>query len=98
MGQTELAKSERMPKRERVEIGNYLVIDPEICHGQMTFKGTRVPVEVIFAFLAEGYSMDMLLRGWPQLTRPAIEEAIELAWEAFASTYGAPRHLHVEQS
>ncbi len=24
-----------------VEIGNYLVIDPEICHGQVTFSGTR---------------------------------------------------------
>ncbi|MGA9347737.1 MAG: DUF433 domain-containing protein [Anaerolineae bacterium] len=32
-----------MGTMRKVEIGSYLVIDPEICHGQMTFKGTRVP-------------------------------------------------------
>ncbi len=29
---------------EKVAVGKYIVIDPEICHGQMTFRGTRVPV------------------------------------------------------
>jgi uncharacterized protein (DUF433 family) len=60
----------------KVEIGNYLVIDPEICHGQMTFKGTRVPVDTVLTFLAKGYSVDQLLRSWPELARPALEEAI----------------------
>lgn len=49
----------------KVEIGEYLVIDPEICHGQMTFKGTRVPVDTVLTFLAKGYSVDQLLRSWP---------------------------------
>ena len=62
---------------QRVEIGNYLVIDQEICHGQMTFKGTRVPVDTVLTFLAKGYSVDQLLRSWPELTRPAVEEAID---------------------
>jgi uncharacterized protein (DUF433 family) len=69
----------------KVEIGNYLVIDPGICHGQMTFKGTRVPVDTVLTFLAKGYSVDQLLRSWPELTRPAIEEAISLASQSLQS-------------
>jgi uncharacterized protein (DUF433 family) len=71
----------------RVEIGNYLVIDPEICHGQMTFKGTRVPVDTVPTSLAKGYSVDQLLRSWPELTRPAVEEAIYLASQSLQTHY-----------
>lgn len=72
---------------QRVEVGKYLVIDPEVCHGQMTFKGTRVPVETVLAFLAKGYAVDQLLRSWPELTRPAVEEAILLASESLQTSY-----------
>ena len=71
----------------RVEIGNYLVIDPEICHGQMTFKGTHVPVDTVPTSLAKGYSVDQLLRSWPELTRPAVEEAIYLASQSLQKHY-----------
>jgi len=62
-----------------VDVGQYIVIDPEICHGQMTFKAVRVPVETVLTFLAKGYSVDVLLYNWPELSRPAIEEAVSLA-------------------
>ena len=74
----------------REEIGNYLVIDPEICHGQMTFKGTRVPVDTVLTFLAKGFSVDQLLQSWPELTGPAVEEAVYLASQALQADYGAP--------
>lgn len=74
----------------RTEIGNYLVIDPEICHGQMTFKGTRVPIDTVLALLAKGYSVDQLLRSYPELSRAAIEEAIHLATEALETRYRTP--------
>ncbi len=74
----------------RVEIGNYLVIDPEICHGQITFRGTRIPVDTVLIFLAKGYSVDQLLRSWPELSRPAVEEAIHLASQTLQRHY-APR-------
>ncbi len=61
------------------EVGEHLVVDPEICHGQVTFKGTRVPVETILALLGKGYSVDQLLKSYPELTRTAIEEALRLA-------------------
>ncbi len=72
---------------ERVDVGQYIVIDPEICHGQMTFKGTRVPVDTILTFLAKGYSVDVLLHSWPELSRPAIEEAVSLASQSLQARY-----------
>lgn len=74
---------------QRVEIGAHLVIDPEICHGKMTFKGTRVPVETVLAFIAMGYSVDMIVLNWPELSRSAVEEAITLASEALLAQYEA---------
>lgn len=72
---------------DRVDIGQYIVIDPEICHGQMTFKGTRVPVDTVLTFLAKGYSIDVLLYNWPELSRPAIEEAVSLASQSLQERY-----------
>lgn len=72
---------------ERVDIGQYIVIDPEICHGQMTFKDTRVPVDTVLTFLAKGYSVDVLLYNWPELSRPAIEEAVSLASQSLQARY-----------
>ena len=71
----------------RVEIGKYLVIDSEICHGQLTFKGTRIPVETALAYLAMGYSVGQIIRKWPQLRSDAIEEAVDLATEALLERY-----------
>lgn len=70
-----------------VEIGNYLVIDPDICHGQMTFRGTRIPVDTVLTFLAKGYTIGQLLRSWPVLQRSAIEEAIRLASNSLQEHY-----------
>ena len=30
--------------KRRIELGQYIVTDPEICHGKPTFKGTRIMV------------------------------------------------------
>jgi len=71
----------------RVEIGKHLVIDSEICHGQLTFKGTRIPVETALAYLAMGYSVEQIIRKWPQLRSDAIEEAVDIATEALLERY-----------
>jgi uncharacterized protein (DUF433 family) len=68
--------------KKRVEIGRYLVRDPEIYHGELTFKGTRVPVSVVLAYAAKGMSPTQLRRNWPELSEEAILEALTLAKEA----------------
>ncbi len=75
---------------KRTEIGSYLVIDPEICHGELTFRDTRVPVDTVLALLAKGYSVEQLVKSYPELSRPAIEEAVHLATEALQMRYHLP--------
>jgi uncharacterized protein (DUF433 family) len=77
----------------RIEIGRYLVVDPEICHGQMTFTSTRVPVETVLALLGKGYSVEQLLKSYPELTRAAIAEAIHLATESLRLRYTATQAI-----
>jgi len=67
---------------ERVEIGRYLVSDPEVCHGQLTFKGTRILVETVLSYLAAGRTMEWVLAEWPRLSREAVQEAMQLATAA----------------
>jgi uncharacterized protein (DUF433 family) len=54
---------------KRSEIGNHLTVDPKVCHGKLTFKGTRVPVSTVLTFLSTGDSIDDILRNWPELSR-----------------------------
>ncbi len=74
-------------KEHMKEIGSHLIIDPEICHGQMTFKGTRIPVDTVLSYLAKGYPIDQLVKNWPELTRDAIEEAVHLAANSLQMHY-----------
>ena len=70
-----------------VAVGKYLARDPRICHGQLTFRGTRVPVETILNWLAKGKSMESILTDWPYLSRQAILEAMHLATYALAERF-----------
>ncbi len=62
-----------------LRVGEHLVIDPRVCHGELTFRGTRVPVETILGYLAEGYSLAYIRKSWPEVSSAAIQEAIRLA-------------------
>jgi len=73
--------------KKRVEIGRYLVRDPEIYHGELTFKGTRVPVNVVLAYIAKGISVDEVTRHWPDVSPDAAREAILLAKQAVMEKY-----------
>ncbi|HMV51421.1 MAG TPA: DUF433 domain-containing protein [Blastocatellia bacterium] len=72
-----------MAKRKRVELGAYIVSDPEICGGDLTFKGTRVLVKDVLYYLAEGEDWDSIVADYRNsFPREAIAEAISLANEA----------------
>ncbi len=68
----------------RRTFGQYLVADPNICHGKLTFKGTRIFVEDVLEMVAEGRDWDEIIREWHgSITREAIMEAVSLAGQAF---------------
>jgi uncharacterized protein (DUF433 family) len=69
---------------KRVRVGKFLVVDPKMCHGKLTFRGTRVPVTTVLHFLAAGKTVGEILADWPELTREAVEEAVRLAATALA--------------
>jgi uncharacterized protein (DUF433 family) len=72
-----------MRTSKRKELGQYLVIDPEICGGQLTFKGTRIFIKDVLAMLAKGYDWDHISYEFDgRLSHEAIAEAITLASEA----------------
>ena len=72
-----------MAPRKRVELGKYIVADPEICHGQLTFKGTRLFVADVLHMLAKGYNWDRICHEFDgRINHEAIAEAIDLAGQA----------------
>ncbi len=47
--------------------------------GRLVFRGTRIPVEILFDNLADGMSLDDILDAYPGLPRENAIAAIELA-------------------
>ena len=72
-----------MKWRERI------VIDPLICHGAATIRGTRIMVSVILDNLAAGTTHEEILASYPSLTLSDIQAAMayaaEIARERFVS-------------
>ena len=54
-------------------------IDPAIMGGTPCFRGTRVPVSVLFENLADGLSLDEILESWPSLSRDDVLAVLVLA-------------------
>lgn len=54
-------------------------IDPNVCHGQACVKGTRIPVHQLVRMLANGDSMEDLLREYPSLKREDILASLDYA-------------------
>jgi uncharacterized protein (DUF433 family) len=64
----------------RVEVGQYIVMDDEICHGKPTFKGTRILVSDVIDLLAAGLSIEEIIRDYyPGLNEDMIREALSCA-------------------
>ena len=55
--------------------------DPETLGGTPVFVGTRVPVQTLLDYLAEGSSLDGFLDHFPTVTREQAVAALELAKE-----------------
>lgn len=67
---------------ETIVIGRYIVMDPTICHGQPTFRGTRILVADVLEQVAGGMDWEAIIEEWRgALTKEAIREAVRLARE-----------------
>ncbi|MGA7981001.1 MAG: DUF433 domain-containing protein [Chromatiaceae bacterium] len=60
---------------------DHISTDPNVCHGQVCIKDTRIPVSVVLDNLAAGLAEDEILRSYPALTKDAIRAATAYAAE-----------------
>lgn len=67
MNQTNLAKD--LP----------ITIDPEIHSGTPVFRGTRVPVQTLFDYLADGFTLDEIIEQFPTINRQDAITVLEAA-------------------
>ena len=64
-------------------MGRYIVTDTNICHGQPTFRGTRILVSDVLEQVASGMAWETIIEEWHNsLTKEAIAEAVQLASQA----------------
>jgi len=57
----------------------FIVRNPRICGGQPVIRGTRVTVRTVLASLAEGASIEEILRDFPSLSEEAVRAVIAFA-------------------
>jgi len=62
-----------MDWRERI------VTNPDILVGKPSIKGTRLSVELILGWLAQGWTIEVLLENYPTLTREDVLAALAFA-------------------
>ncbi len=64
----------------RQQVGRYIVADPRVCHGQLTFRGTRIFVADVLEQVAEGLAWEAIMEDWDgAIPKEAIAEAVHLA-------------------
>lgn len=62
-----------------MNLAKRITADAGICHGQAVIKGTRVPVHQIVKMLANGDTIDDLLKDYPHIKRADILACLEYA-------------------
>jgi uncharacterized protein (DUF433 family) len=67
-----------------------IIIDPDICNGVPTIRGTRITAQTILEFLSAGDTVDDVLHEYPTLSREDV-----LACLAFSSSL-LKHHFSVE--
>ena len=62
----------------RKEYGQFIVADPKICGGDLTFSGTRILVNDVLYLVAQGYDWQQVSVEYDgRLTREAVADAIK---------------------
>jgi len=60
---------------------NRIIVDPKVLMGKPIMKGTRLTVEFILDLLANGWTVNDILKNYPQLKREDVTAALKYAAE-----------------
>ena len=61
--------------------GGLVLSDPGILGGKPVFRGTRLPVQSLFDYLADGLSLDYFLETFPSVTREQATAVLRYGWQ-----------------
>jgi len=64
-----------------------ITINPDVCLGQPTIRGTRITVSVILKMLAGGASVQEVLDAYPELEIEDVRQAMRYAAWVVADQY-----------
>ena len=67
---------------ERPNWMDRIVVDPKLHGGEPCIKGTRIPVSMIIGSIADGDTVEVLLKAFPSLVLEDIQAALKYAAEA----------------
>ena len=69
--------------------GGLVVSNAGILGGTPVFSGTRLPVQTLFDYLADGLSLDYFLETFPSVTREQAASALRYGWQRIESELAA---------
>lgn len=69
--------------------GGLVVSNPDILGGKPVFRGTRMPVETLFDYLADGLSLDYFLETFPSVAREQAAAVLRYGWQRIESELAA---------
>jgi len=68
-----------------------ITVDPQVCMGQPTIRGTRITVAFVLKLLASGMDIPAILNAYPELEEEDIRQSLMYgAWLAAEQTRPAP--------
>lgn len=56
-----------------------ITADPKVCGGKPVIRGTRIMVKNILGMIAGGYTIEQVLKAYPELTREDVVAALGYA-------------------
>jgi len=59
----------------------HITVNPAVMYGKACIRGTRIPVAVVLANLADGLAPEEIIRSYPSLTPVAIQATLAYAAE-----------------
>ena len=62
-----------------------VVSNPQILGGKPVFRGTRLPVEALFDYLADGLTLDYFLETFEGVTREQARAVLRHGWKRIAA-------------
>ncbi len=70
-----------MRVEQKLSLHEIVRVNPKIMHGTPCFAGTRVPVQTLLDYIAEGDTLDAFLADFPSVKRQQATGLLALAQE-----------------